>query len=48
MPKELTVIFEPGDDGWWIATIPELPGAFCQGRTKTSLAKTFWMRSRSQ
>ncbi len=34
MPKELTIIFEPGQDGWWIATIPEVPGAFSQGRTK--------------
>jgi predicted RNase H-like HicB family nuclease len=34
MPNELTIIFEPGQDGWWIATIPEVPGAFSQGRTK--------------
>ncbi|HUU97258.1 MAG TPA: type II toxin-antitoxin system HicB family antitoxin [Phycisphaerae bacterium] len=34
MPKELTIIFEFGQDGWWIATIPEVPGAFSQGRTK--------------
>ena len=34
MPKELTIIFERGQDGWWIATIPEVPGAFSQGRTK--------------
>ena len=34
MPKELTIIFELGQDGWWIATIPEVPGAFSQGRTK--------------
>ena len=34
MPNELTIIFEPGDSGWWIATIPEFPGAFSQGRTK--------------
>ena len=33
MPQELTIIFERGD-GWWIATIPEVPGAFSQGRTK--------------
>ena len=35
MPPELTVILEPGQDGWWIATIPEVPGAFSQGRTKS-------------
>jgi predicted RNase H-like HicB family nuclease len=34
MPKEFTIIFEKGDSGWWIATIPEVPGAFSQGRTK--------------
>jgi predicted RNase H-like HicB family nuclease len=34
MPKELTIIFELGQDGWWIATIPEVPGAFSQGKTK--------------
>lgn len=34
MPKELTNIFELGQNGWWIATIPEVPGAFSQGCTK--------------
>jgi predicted RNase H-like HicB family nuclease len=34
MPKEFTIIFEVGEDGWWIATIAEVPGAFSQGRTK--------------
>ena len=34
MTQELTIIFELGDDGWWVATIPEVPGAFSQGRTK--------------
>jgi predicted RNase H-like HicB family nuclease len=34
MPNELTIIFELGQDGWWIATIPEVPGAFSQGRTR--------------
>ena len=34
MPNELTIIFERSDQGWWIATIPEVPGAFSQGRTK--------------
>ena len=29
----MTVILEKGEDGWWIATIPEFPGAFSQGRT---------------
>ena len=34
MPQELTIIFELGSDGWWVATIPEVPGAFSQGKTK--------------
>lgn len=34
MPTELTIIFERDDAGWWIATIPEVPGAFSQGATK--------------
>lgn len=33
-----TLILEKGEDGFWIATIPEVPGAFSQGRTK-SLAR---------
>lgn len=34
MSTSLTVIFEKGKDGFWIATIPEVPGAFSQGKTK--------------
>ncbi len=34
MESHLTIIFERGDDGFWIATIPEVPGAFSQGQTK--------------
>ena len=34
MLRELTIIYEQGADGWWLATIPEVPGAFSQGRTK--------------
>ena len=34
MPREFTIIYEMGQDGWWIATIPEVPGAFSQGKTK--------------
>lgn len=34
MLNELTVILEDGGDGWWVATIPEIPGAFSQGRTQ--------------
>ncbi|HEX9782550.1 MAG TPA: type II toxin-antitoxin system HicB family antitoxin [Opitutaceae bacterium] len=34
MPEELTIIFERGDSGRWVATIPEVPGAFSQGNTR--------------
>jgi len=34
MSTDLTVIYEKGEDGFWIATIPEVPGAFSQGRTR--------------
>ncbi|NLG41620.1 MAG: type II toxin-antitoxin system HicB family antitoxin [Phycisphaerae bacterium] len=34
MLNEFTIIFERGENGWWISTIPEVPGAFSQGRTK--------------
>ncbi len=31
---DLTIIYEPGEDGWIIASIPEVAGAFSQGRTR--------------
>ncbi len=34
MEPHFTIIYEREEDGWWIATIPEVPGAFSQGRTK--------------
>ena len=34
MTKEFTAIFELGDDGWWAATCPEIPGTVGQGRTQ--------------
>ena len=34
LSTNLTVIYEKGEDGFWIATIPEVPGAFSQGKTK--------------
>lgn len=30
----LTIRYEQGDDGWVIASIPEIPGATSQGRTR--------------
>lgn len=34
LSTSLTIIYEKGEDGFWIATIPEVPGAFSQGKTK--------------
>jgi predicted RNase H-like HicB family nuclease len=31
--ERYTAIFEQGDDGWIVATCPEVPGAITQGRT---------------
>jgi len=28
------VILYPGEDGWWIAECPSLPGCISQGKTK--------------
>jgi predicted RNase H-like HicB family nuclease/DNA-binding Xre family transcriptional regulator len=28
-----TAIYEHTDDGWWVASVPEIPGAVSQGRT---------------
>ncbi|MBI5948443.1 MAG: type II toxin-antitoxin system HicB family antitoxin [Chloroflexi bacterium] len=33
MRNEFTAIIEPGENGWWIAQCPEVPGANGQGRT---------------
>lgn len=30
----LTILYEEGDDGWVLASIPEVPGVFSQGKTK--------------
>jgi predicted RNase H-like HicB family nuclease len=31
---DLTIVYEPGEDGWIIASIPEVSGVFSQGRTR--------------
>ena len=31
---QLTIRFEPGEDDWSIASIPGVPGAISQGRTR--------------
>jgi predicted RNase H-like HicB family nuclease len=30
----LTIVYEDGGDGWIIASIPEVPGAHSQGRSR--------------
>jgi predicted RNase H-like HicB family nuclease len=30
----LTIVYEPGEEGWVIASIPEVPGAHSQGQTR--------------
>lgn len=30
----MTICFEPGEDGWVIASVPEVPGTHSQGRTR--------------
>lgn len=30
----LTVVYERDEDGWWVAQIPEVPGAVSQGRSQ--------------
>lgn len=29
-----TIVFEQGDEGWIVASVPEVPGALSQGRTR--------------
>lgn len=29
----LTAIYEYTEDGWWVVSVPEIPGAHSQGRT---------------
>jgi predicted RNase H-like HicB family nuclease len=31
---QMTIVFEQGEDGWIVASIPEVPGAHSQGRTR--------------
>jgi len=33
MKHQYTVILTPIEDGWYMATVPELPGAITQGQT---------------
>jgi predicted RNase H-like HicB family nuclease len=31
---DLTIVYEPGEDGWIIASIPEVRGVHSQGRSR--------------
>lgn len=31
---QLTIVYEQGEDGWIVASIPEVPGAHSQGETR--------------
>jgi predicted RNase H-like HicB family nuclease len=33
-PLHLTIVYEDGEDGWIVASIPEVPGAHSQGRDR--------------
>ena len=33
MAKKFTVIIEQGEDGWYVATVPDIPGCYTQGKT---------------
>jgi len=33
MRHEYTVVYQPIEDGWFLATVPELPGAVTEGAT---------------
>ena len=35
--KEFKVIIESGEDGWFVASVPALPGCYTQGRTMKEL-----------
>jgi predicted RNase H-like HicB family nuclease len=33
-PLQVTIVYEQGDEGWIVASIPEVPGALSQGQTR--------------
>lgn len=36
----LTIVYEPGEEGWIIASVPEVPGAHSQGQTREEARAT--------
>jgi predicted RNase H-like HicB family nuclease len=39
-PLKLTIVFESDVDGWVVASVPEVPGALSQGRTREEAGRT--------
>ena len=39
-PLRLTIVYEPGDDGWIVASIPEVKGVHGKAATVTRPART--------
>jgi predicted RNase H-like HicB family nuclease len=33
-PLDLTIVYERGEDGWIVVSIPQIPGVFSQGHTR--------------
>jgi predicted RNase H-like HicB family nuclease len=33
-PVYLTIVYEDGEDGWVVASVPQVPGAHSQGKTR--------------
>jgi predicted RNase H-like HicB family nuclease len=38
--ENLTAIYEHTEDGWWVVSVPEIPGAHSQGRTLEEAPET--------
>lgn len=36
---DLTIVYEDGDDGWIVASIPAVPGVLSQGRSRDEARK---------
>ncbi|MFH1199959.1 MAG: type II toxin-antitoxin system HicB family antitoxin [Candidatus Micrarchaeota archaeon] len=37
--REFSVVIEKGEDGYFVGSVPELPGCYSQGKTKVELLK---------
>ena len=46
------VLIYPGEDGFWVAECPSLPGCISQGKTKAeavlNIKEAIWARKRGQ